>query len=104
MMGRIFSAAQRTIIWLGEAGDNSDMAMEFVGNVDSLNTADGGTGYCLETISSWTALKKLLQRPWWSRTWTIQEAFLSRDPRVRCGEKEVSLENLVRIYDFYATI
>lgn len=61
-MAMIYALANRVIVWLGEAGDNSDQALEEVHK-----SADGqevGDDHGMQN-----AVLKLLQRPWFKRIW-----------------------------------
>lgn len=78
MVGDIYSKAYRTVIWLGESERDSDIAMDLVADVSSHECRNWDDKDFLEDIRPWTALKALLQRPWWSGILIIQEAF-SRD-------------------------
>lgn len=98
MMGDIYKNATVTVIWLGEGDENSDIAMDFVSQIDIIEKQDWSEQSFLEDIGRWKALKDIMERPWWSRTWTIQEAFLSPRPVVRCGKKELLMESFIRMY------
>ena len=39
--------------------------------------------------TSWTALARLLSRPWFTRVWVLQEVAVSRQATVYCGEHEL---------------
>lgn len=84
MMKDIFSKAEVTYIWLGEATDGSDLAMDLISNIKREDFEE----YAPED-PTWEALKLLFQRPWWTRTWVIQEALLSPRPLVKwCQRSE----------------
>lgn len=76
-------------IWLGRSADNSDIAMEFLQKVQGLDLAD--PNYFLDPIA-WSAVQKLLKRPWWGRLWVVQEALLSRKATLNCGLQAADLE------------
>lgn len=44
------------------------------------------------------ALEDLLRRPWWSRTWTLQEIVLAHDATIICGALSLSWKDLVGAY------
>lgn len=95
MMDSIYRSAKRTIVWLGPASKDSALAMHTVrtfnphdfAKTDSLHPRD----------PHWVALRKLLRRHWWSRLWVLQEALLSRDAIVRCGDETVPLDSLIAL-------
>lgn len=93
MMDSIYASATKTIIWLGPSEDDSDAGMELLANLE-----DGGLTvpqFDAGLRRGLLAVTKLMQRPWWTRTWILQEAFLSRNPVARCGMKEVPFTRFV---------
>lgn len=93
MMDSIYASATKTIIWLGPSEDDSDAGMDLIADLD-----DGGLAvpqFDTELRRGLLAVTKLMQRPWWTRTWILQEAFLSRNPVARCGMKEVPFTRFV---------
>jgi hypothetical protein len=70
LMARIYAQANRVVVWLGEAADNSDQALEEIrvaggeGSTNSLNN---------EVIQQ--AIIALLNRPWFRRIWVSEQAF-----------------------------
>ncbi|KAF1841543.1 WD40 repeat-like protein [Cucurbitaria berberidis CBS 394.84] len=95
LMGKIYTNATNTLIWLGDDEDSSSvLAFETMENVHArLQGSDaqvtpedfGRLHFPPATDRSWWAVKQLLRRPWFTRLWTIQEAFLSRDLFIECG-------------------
>jgi len=69
LMGDIYSMAEETCIWLGEAADDSDKAMDAIAGLDGHNLNSPRNALDTVTIK---AIKSLQQRPWWSRVWVIQ--------------------------------
>lgn len=48
-----------------------------------------------ETDRAWAAVSALVERPWWTRVWIVQECVLpKRDPTVQCGHRIVSWKDL----------
>lgn len=93
MMDFIYARATKTIIWLGPSEDDSDAGMDLIANLD-----DGGLAvpqFDAGLRKGLLAVTKLMQRPWWTRTWILQEAFLSQNPVARCGMKEVPFTRFV---------
>ena len=87
-MRSIYAGASRVLVWLGEADVDIDQAMEYLnrpspaGQEPDENPVKG--------------LQKIVTRSWWSRTWVIQEVFVSPfDPVVLCGDKSASWARLI---------
>jgi hypothetical protein len=67
-MAKIYGHANRVIVWLGEAADDSDLALEEIrvtGGKMSTNSLDS------ERIQQ--AVLALLQRPWFRRIWVWEQ-------------------------------
>jgi hypothetical protein len=63
LMSKIYSQANRVIIWLGEAADDSDLAVEEIRVAGSKKSTDSSN----ETIQR--AIRALLGRAWFRRIW-----------------------------------
>jgi hypothetical protein len=88
-MAEIFGQARNVCIWLGEAANHSDEAMEFINDVSHLGKLDRlvkNSG----AIGKWHALAELMRRPWFSRRWILQEVAFARKATVYCGMKQVN--------------
>ena len=47
------------------------------------------------------AIKELLTRPWFSRTWVLQEVYMSKSATVWCGEDHVSWERFRKVIHYF---
>lgn len=104
LMGLIYSHATNTLIWLGaEDDEDPGEAFETMAYIHSRlqmgNLVIGPDDF--ERLNfppighqSWTSIRQLLKRSWFSRLWTIQEAVLSRSLFVQCGTAVVSWNDL----------
>jgi hypothetical protein len=86
-MADIYSKALNVAIWLGEAAEESDLAMKFIREIsvtelDQL-AADKNRG------NAWRALATLMRRPWFTRRWIIQEVAFAKKALVCCGSDKV---------------
>jgi hypothetical protein len=109
-MNEVYENASRTLIWLGEAADNSDLALDniesltqkllTVKNPRSLSVRQRLTNYDLPLPNDqkWEALKVLQLRPWFYRLWTLQEIVLSKEAVLLCGRKSTSWDTLVALH------
>ncbi|KAF7510864.1 hypothetical protein GJ744_005694 [Endocarpon pusillum] len=106
-MREIFKEAERVVVWLGLAGDDSDTAMDWLIE-DSRKRADaasiGKDSVDFQTqyfvmyhdmildptyASTWIALQELLWRDYWQRMWVIQEIAQATEVVLYCGEKSI---------------
>ena len=110
-MEPIFSSAEEVILWLGEADQTSDLAMNLFRNLfledlkdDAVcNVPNTGPPPPLEHLSeslvgaiehesSYEAMLSLMSREYWSRTWIIQEIVLAKRVVVHCGQRSIPWE------------
>lgn len=70
----IFFKAAKVIAWLGPAADDSGNAMQ------ALRTAQFSNQHN-------SAIKRLLERPYWSRAWIVQELAKASKAEVWCGDQ-----------------
>ena len=121
LMNEIYGKADNTLIWLGFPSADSDLAIDFVENFD-WNYYDRVLGKpphfpgappvhptCADVHDPkpWVALRALLSRTWWTRTWIIQEATLTKYDRqwVVCGTASTHLfrfGSIVQRFQLYA--
>lgn len=114
-MDKIFETATMTILWIGPASEDSDLAFESLRILcDSANSVDVRSWsqvpfdktssdplvqavqrtldeiivvLRLDNSARLAAITSLYQRSWFRRVWIIQEAVLSRSPVVCCGRE-----------------
>ena len=74
-MAKIYSQANRVVVWLGETADNSEQALEEIHNLAGGKVSTNSLNK--ETIQE--AILALLQRPWfrriWVREWTLNDIY-----------------------------
>ena len=112
-MGDIYRRADRVLFWLGAATYETDIAMESLNRMqnvalrhpcwkwtrgdrrwatlweEALN-ATKAKFPCLQQSTLQEGIKSLLERPWFTRVWILQEAANARSGLVCCGSKAVS--------------
>ncbi|KAE8316947.1 heterokaryon incompatibility protein-domain-containing protein [Aspergillus transmontanensis] len=88
LMPTIYSRASHVIVWLGEAADHSDRALEDI----RLAADDEPFRYepARPRRKDYTAILKLLQRPWFRRIWVLQEISAARSILVMCGHFKIN--------------
>lgn len=98
VMNMIYAAAAKLIIWLGPASDDSSLGVQL------LTMLGAGSPYGKMPLldrKELTALQNLLNRPWWTRVWIIQEVVCGgsgmkqRCIKVQCGDDSVLWTNVV---------
>jgi len=88
-MGEIYRQAACVLMWLGPATENSSLAFELFEEISSRTESEGDS---LDVILSsynydkhWRAFTPLLNRPYWSRLWIVQEVILNQNGVLCCG-------------------
>lgn len=120
LMSKIYSRARGVVMWLGEEGDDSQLAMDLIrrwgkGVLTAMET-DRDACYknslkaCLPFIDnpfdkrSLEALGCLLKRDYWRRVWIIQEVVLAKSRIMLCGNAMVYHENFYVAYAIWSDI
>jgi hypothetical protein len=95
MMSTIYGQASGVCIWLGEGNTSSTRAIRFISdevlqlrNFDKILDTAGLDRK--DAIAKWDSLLELIQRPWFSRRWVIQEIALARDAMIYCGGDNIT--------------
>ncbi|KAG9192732.1 hypothetical protein G6011_11466 [Alternaria panax] len=53
-----------------------------------------------EWDSHWQALDELLARPWWGRTWIVQEVWCASDAQLQCGATKIKWKTFQKAMDY----
>lgn len=83
MMGIIYANASRVVVYLGETADNSDLAlkhMEYEHGLDDYPRRDISV-----PVPSEDDVAAFTDRPWFYRTWVLQEVTNAPDVLIQCG-------------------
>jgi hypothetical protein len=123
LMGLIYRKAVRVHVWLGYQGITADAKSDAVHAVDLIRrlaqsshiTPSSPVGQYDDTPLKdrtdsladiedwqWMCLYHLLQRPWFWRTWVVQELGLSRDALFHCGQASftrIELDGFIAFLD-----
>jgi heterokaryon incompatibility protein (HET) len=102
-MTDIYEAAVSVAICLGEGDAESDMAMDFIMELQRTSfswnmsmPADAIKSQIKETFGTeeyahkWASVYELLRRPYFSRLWIVQEMVLASTPIVLCGDRGIA--------------
>ncbi|EXJ75755.1 uncharacterized protein A1O5_00262 [Cladophialophora psammophila CBS 110553] len=102
----VYACARRTLIWLGPAADDSNLAMD---NMRKLTEEMGKPPYPTSETEKevihrrlaprnhpvWRAVVRLFGRSWFGRVWILQEVVLCKGAYVLCGDRTLVWEALV---------
>jgi len=96
-MRDIYSGAWGVVAWLGEAGDYSGEALDLLETLASMADENKQRPFGeLQLPSSFffgnrfTGLNTLMERPYWTRLWVVQEVVLGASATVlRCGDRQM---------------
>lgn len=80
IMGRIFNKAKRVLVWLGEAHNGTDTAMKVATMTDWSMSND------LQNETTCKSAEAILSRPYWKRTWIVQELVQAKRIIVHYGD------------------
>lgn len=92
MMHQIYESAQSVSVWLGDADNDSDIAIQRVKSPTvPKNWCEGAW-----TKSEGLAILALCERNYWRRMWIIQELLLAKSAVIHCGLLDLNWSILVR--------
>ncbi|KAM7214283.1 Heterokaryon incompatibility protein (HET) domain containing protein [Rhypophila decipiens] len=116
LMSQIYSKASRVCVWLGEDTPDGQGAKAFKlaarlalavmttdvqeqpRRLDRLSPelcAKYGIPSLTEAADAYVALTDLFSRPWFSRSWIVQEVSFQQDAAVCCGDAEMPFQDLI---------
>jgi len=97
LMRDIYKNAQRTLIWVGEETAEIRQGFSIIPTLVRAYEEKWTLGVCVSMWDLVAALPKLwalLDDPYFSRVWVVQEVAISRDRLVVCGDLTVSWSDL----------
>jgi hypothetical protein len=86
LMRKIYSLAQKTIIWLGEGNGESTRAIEWISQIVADEVVTG--------IVPWEAVILLCRHSWFTRVWVVQEFVVGKQVECRVGTQSFPAEKL----------
>ena len=113
LMGKIYMAATRVIVWLGVEDVSTEAAFQLMKGLHlypgeeraklSSHHVIAGHADALLDMGNWKALVCLFQREWFNRAWIIQEVVFAKTALVLCGRHSIHWEYLIEVSGFLAT-
>ncbi|POS75049.1 hypothetical protein DHEL01_v206554 [Diaporthe helianthi] len=106
-MWAIYEGSKNVVVFLGESRQGSDEALRLLTLISGLSEETSERHNQINQLlgdnnksSYWAALERLMQRPWWSRAWIIQEYAVA--PRVIfvCGLATLDGEDFGRAMEY----
>jgi len=107
-MRHIYNGAQRVTLWTGDEDEDTKAAFDILQNISQASRVLGylpGPEELVEDANldlppfnspTWKAVMKFFLRPVFERCWVIQEIVVSQKVIVRCGEQNITWEDLSR--------
>ncbi|KAE8367503.1 heterokaryon incompatibility protein-domain-containing protein [Aspergillus caelatus] len=86
LMRMIYAQAERVIVWLGDATENGDKALDGIRCL----AEEQYTASTLNTSENYDACLRLLQQDWFSRIWVLQEVGVARCVNIMCGSVSIN--------------
>ncbi|KAI1383058.1 heterokaryon incompatibility protein-domain-containing protein [Hypoxylon trugodes] len=104
MMSRIYTRADQVCIWLGQADGESGLAIRFI--KEEIMVLKNFDAICSDKkyTHKWRALMVLMQRPWFSRRWMIQEIALDRKGTIYCGSDQISWSDFAVAVELFVEV
>ncbi|OCL14918.1 HET-domain-containing protein [Glonium stellatum] len=88
-MADIYNEAGQVNVWLGEENEDSALAIDFIKR-HLLNLEEFDYLTTVPAKREWSALARLLRRPWFTRRWVIPEIALATQATLHCGRDTIS--------------
>lgn len=99
LMGRIYSLAERTVVWLGPDDDTASIGVDglktMAMDLDFFRAA--GIRDTFESPMHFRCVLNLFKRCWWRRRWILQEVVLAAEVVVLCGSMEILWRDLIDV-------
>ncbi|TVY23832.1 Heterokaryon incompatibility protein 6,OR allele [Lachnellula hyalina] len=99
----VYKLAEKVIAWLGPSDDDSSFAYEPMDLIQKRNITPVSP-VIMTRISNEHArnehdpFSKLMNRPYWSRAWVVQEMMFARSLVIQCGSEVVPYSSLEKVY------
>ena len=105
-MNQIYHQATLVIVWLGDGDTSSARAFDAMHSVlEQLDWQNQVPSWVFDPVrmaqhhKTWEAISDMLHRPWFRRTWVIQEILAARQVYILCGKDILPIQTLLLILD-----
>lgn len=93
-----YEHAKEVLVWLGEATNNTDAAMDFLLQNQSHNSDLDRLSHLHSNVDIGRGLHELYSKPWATRIWVKQEVWAAKHITVHCGQRAVSWDSFRRAF------
>lgn len=90
LMHNIYRRAEHVGVWLGQNSDDSDKALQFIGDAGHLIA----TSAWKQDEPDWRAFYYFISRPWFRQRWAIQAIALARRATLFCDDRTIGWHEL----------
>jgi hypothetical protein len=87
-MGEIYRQAKGIVVWLGPPMNTQDNVLQFFQHLVKYGQEDSEDSE--QRVDTWDKLRQFLERSWFTRRWTIQEAVLGKQVVMLCGKDMIN--------------
>jgi len=97
----VYKLAEKVIAWLGPLDDDSSFAywsMDLIKKLNGTPVSAVMTVSNEDTRNEHDPFRKLMDRPYWSRAWIVQEMMFARSLVIHCGSEVVPYSTLEKAY------
>jgi Heterokaryon incompatibility protein (HET) len=103
-MKHIYGDAINVCVWIGEADETSSRAFEFIREI--ISNLWEFDKMCTNPTrgKDWNALSRLMQRPWFSRRWVVQEIALAQKAWIYCGKDNISWQDFANAVSLFVEV
>lgn len=104
LMGRIYQQCSQCIVWLGIDEQDDYAAVKLLTKISQLKLKQESKAKPWSRLNTtphqWDSLRKLLERPWFIRMWTLQEIIIPRHATILCGKFEWEVDEFFDLIKF----
>ncbi|KAG8531870.1 uncharacterized protein KY384_003506 [Bacidia gigantensis] len=110
LMADVYSKASQVVAWIGEVKLSDVQALDIerlqfeVIDPDHKEVTWKLENYITALLKTMMAAVTLMRRPWFSRTWIIQEVALSRKLIIQCSDRIIRWSNFLALLDLIPLI